>query len=48
MKTKSNAFICNGDSSHAIGQRQKNDYYATEPKAVEELLKVEKFSNNIL
>lgn len=42
------AYVCNGDSSHAIEKRQQHDYYATEPKAVEELLKVEKFNHFIL
>lgn len=41
-------FVCNGDSSHAISDREENDYYATEPKAVEELLKVETFSHKVL
>ena len=40
-------FVCNGDSSHAKEERQQNDYYATEPKAAEELLKVESFSHII-
>ncbi len=37
-------FSCNGASNHSEGEREKNDYYATEPKAVELLLEQEKFS----
>ena len=37
-------FSCNGASNHSDGEREKNDYYATEPKAVELLLEQEKFS----
>lgn len=36
-----------GASSHAKEERQKHDYYATEPKAMELLLAEEKFSNVI-
>lgn len=41
-------FVCNGDSSHANNDREENDFYATEPKAVEELLERESFSKTIL
>lgn len=37
-----------GATSHSAEERQKDDYYATEPKAVESLLKVENFNNYIL
>ena len=40
-------FVCNGASNHSEGVRETNDYYATEPKAVELLLENEMFSNNI-
>ncbi len=40
-------FVTLGASNHTIGERQKHDYYATEPKAVELLLEVEKFNKNI-
>lgn len=36
-----------GASNHTDGERETHDYYATEPKAVEELLKVEKFAPHI-
>lgn len=36
-----------GSSSHSEREREKHDYYATEPKAVEFLLKLEKFNNSI-
>ncbi len=34
-----------GASNHTAEEREEHDYYATEPKAVEALLKVEKFSH---
>ncbi len=36
-----------GASNHSKLERHKDDYYATEPKAVELLLEQESFSNNI-
>lgn len=36
-------FTCNGASNHSEGERETNDYYATEPKAVELLMKEEDF-----
>jgi len=36
-----------GASNHTKKDRQKQDYYATEPKATELLLNVEKFNKNI-
>lgn len=40
-------FVCNGASNHTEEKRQTDDYYATEPKAIELLLNREKFSNTI-
>lgn len=40
-------FVCNGASNHTEEERQTDDYYATEPKAVELLLEQEKFSHYI-
>ena len=37
-------FTCNGASNHSEGEREKHDYYATEPKATEILLQNEKFT----
>ena len=37
-------FVCNGASNHSKEDRQNEDYYATEPKAVELLLEQETFS----
>lgn len=37
-----------GASNHSSEDRQEDDFYATDPKAVEALLKVEKFSHYIL
>lgn len=36
-----------GSSHHSEHEREINDYYATEPRAAEMLLKLEKFSHNI-
>ncbi len=36
-----------GASSHTINERETHDYYATDPKAAELLLKLETFDNNI-
>jgi len=36
-----------GASNHTNKERQKHDYYATEPKAMEVLLEVEKFNKNV-
>jgi len=36
-----------GASNHTEKERQNEDYYATDPKAAEWLLKLEKFSDNI-
>lgn len=40
-------FVTLGASSHAKEDRQKHDYYATDPKAMELLLDVESFNNTI-
>lgn len=46
--SKESVFICNGATNHSLGEREINDYYATEPKAVELLLEEESFSHYIL
>lgn len=40
-------FTCNGASNHSEGERQADDYYATEPKAIEWLMKLETLNHNI-
>lgn len=45
---KASTFVTLGASSHARGARQVDDYYATQPLAVELLLKEESFNQNIL
>ena len=47
MKKRNNIFITLGASNHTDKERQKEDFYATEPKAGELLLKIEQFSQNI-
>lgn len=41
-------FVTNGDTSHSTRERETRDYYATDPRAVEELLKRETFNAYIL
>lgn len=41
-------FSCLGANNYSQHEREANDYYATEPKAVELLLEQERFRNNIL
>lgn len=41
-------FVIMGASNHSEFERVQHDYYATDPQAVEELLKVESFDKNIL
>jgi hypothetical protein len=36
-----------GASSHSLTEREKHDYYATEPKALEMLLELETFSDKV-
>lgn len=40
-------FITHGASNHCENERQNEDYYATDPKAIDLLLDVETFNNNI-
>lgn len=44
---KTSIFSTLGASSHAIGERQKDDFYATEPSAIDDLFNVENFSKTI-
>ena len=46
-KKRSNAFVTLGASSHAEGERETYDFYATEPKALELLLLLEHFDKSI-
>lgn len=40
-------FVCNGASNHSVSERQCDDYYATEPKAIHKLCAVEQFTDTI-
>lgn len=40
-------FACLGATSHSSGEREENDYYATDPRCVADLLNVETFNENI-
>lgn len=44
---KKTTFVTLGASNHTDHERAKHDFYATEPKAVLELMKVEKFEGTI-
>lgn len=47
MKNQHSLFVCNGASSHSAQARELNDFYATEPKAMELLLENERFKPSI-
>jgi len=44
---KKSTFVTLGASSHSSGKRQIDDYYATDPRTIDELLQVENFSGDI-
>lgn len=46
-KSTFNTFITLGANNHTDVEREKYDFYATPPLAVKELMKLEKFNNNI-
>ena len=48
MGNKASTWATLAATNHSSGEREKNDFYATEPRAVELLLEQEKFSNKIL
>lgn len=48
MNSKNSIFSTLGASNHTSDDREENDFYATEPKAVEVLLKEEQFSDIVL
>lgn len=45
--TKDSAFKMLGATNHCKEEREENDYYATDPKAIDELLRYETFNQNI-
>ena len=40
-------FVTVGATNHSVNNREANDYYATDPIAIELLLDKEKFSDNV-
>lgn len=48
MVKVTNTFRTLATSTHALEEREPNDFYATEPKAVKLLLEKESFNDNIL
>ena len=47
MASKGNVFTALGASNHTDKERQKEDYYATDPRAAEMLLQVETFPGKV-
>lgn len=45
IKSNKKVFSTLGASSHSAGERQKHDFYATDPKAIKWLLKLENFTD---
>lgn len=45
--TSESAFKQLGASNHCSDEREENDYYATDPRAVDELLKYESLDHNL-
>ena len=43
IENKDGYVVTNGFSNNSLHDREQNDYYATEPKAVRLLLEVEEF-----
>lgn len=41
------ALVRNGAGGHGDGERQSEDYYATEPKAIHKLCAVERFTDTV-
>lgn len=44
---KKSTFTMIGASNHALEEREENDFYATDPEAIDKLFQVEEFDNNI-
>lgn len=40
-------FATLGASNHSVNDREENDYYATDPIAIEKLLEIEKFNSKV-
>lgn len=47
MGNAKSIFVCNGASNHSNGDRQSDDYYATEPKVIHKLCQVENFTPTV-
>lgn len=48
IKNVHNTYVTIGASNHSADERQQNDYYATDPKAIPLLLEQEAFTKDIL
>lgn len=47
LGNKKSTFVTLGASSHSTTPREENDYYATDPRTIDELLAVERFNGAI-
>lgn len=47
MSWKNKIYTCLWASNHCKDEREENDYYATDPATVDDLLKLEEFQNKI-
>lgn len=45
---KKSTFVTLDSTNHSDTEREINDYYATEPRAIDTLISIEKFSNSVL
>ena len=45
--TSRSVFVCNGATGHGLSEREKNDFYATDPIAIKLLLEKETFNKDI-
>lgn len=47
LSNEHGVFVTLGASNHTVNPRAKNDFYATDPRAIELLLNVENFSDKV-
>ena len=46
-RNKPTAFVQMGASNHSLLDREENDFYATEPSAIDDLLKSKEFEKKV-
>lgn len=47
LSNEHGVFVTLGASNHTVNSRAENDFYATDPRAIELLLNVENFSDKV-